>query len=243
MKMAQSCSCKSCSGAQDGSLWGCGFLRMPTARYPLLSACYLLPTSGCYLTSSSCLAAAVGTLHQHTLHPRNNSPPISVPIIKQHRGLSVFLCCCFPLCCCCVQMLRCTNTSVKSPSLCRTHSDSVIFNTAPNLQPSACCWSSKTITNYQPHLFCCIVCFVITGGGWWWLLGLLSGSGGCVSVSRMVNASDMALSAWSPWEDCWHNCLDVSGSWNDRITNWFGLEGTLNLISFHPVAMGRDTFH
>jgi len=28
-----------------------------------------------------------------------------------------------------------------------------------------------------------------------------------------------------------------------RITEWFGLEGTLKLISFQPPAMGRDPFH
>jgi len=28
-----------------------------------------------------------------------------------------------------------------------------------------------------------------------------------------------------------------------RITEWFGLEGTLKIISFHPPAIGRDPFH
>ena len=29
----------------------------------------------------------------------------------------------------------------------------------------------------------------------------------------------------------------------DRITEWFGLEGTLKIIQFNPPAMVRDIFH
>lgn len=75
---------------------------------------------------------------------------------------------------CCLQMLKCTNNLVKSLSSCRIQCVSVIFNTTRNLQYSAHLRSSKTITNYQPHLFCCIVCFVIITR--WWLLSSRTGS-------------------------------------------------------------------
>lgn len=85
-------------------------------------------------------------------------------------------------------MLKCTNILVKSLSQCRIQCVSVIFNTAPNLQSSARWWSSKTITNYQAHLFCCIVCFVIMG--WWWLRSDRVALGVC-QVSVCLGSGDI----------------------------------------------------
>lgn len=40
-----------------------------------------------------------------------------------------------------------------------------------------------------------------------------------------------------------HHIFSKNVSWVSRISEWFGLEETSKFSSFHPSAMGRDTFH
>lgn len=94
-------------------------------------------------------------------------------------------------------MLKSTNTLVKSRSLFRIQCISVTFNTAPNLHSSAHLWSNKTIINYQLHLFCCQVCFVIIQ--WWWLQGWSLGFILCVCFrsGKHLGLETSSMKGWT----------------------------------------------
>lgn len=60
---------------------------------------------------------------------------------------------------------------------------------------------------------------------------------------------------WKSWDFPWSRAGEVSGlilgicpqksysGSGHRITEWFGLEGTLKVIQFEPAAMGRELLY